>query len=132
MSSEMIVTFPGGKRVDASFGGFTIRTDQPPQAGGDGSAPTPYATFLASLATCAGIFVLGFCQQRGIPTEGVRVVQRLEMAPGGGISAIDIAVEVPPSFPEKYLKAVAAAANACSVKKTIHDPPEFRVNTVVK
>jgi len=130
--SEMIITFPGGKRVDASFGEFTIRTDQPPQGGGEGSAPTPYATFLASLATCAGIFVLGFCQQREIPTDGIRLVQRLTPAPGGGIAAVGIDIEVPADFPEKYLKAVAAAANACSVKKTIHDPPEFRIQTVVK
>jgi ribosomal protein S12 methylthiotransferase accessory factor len=132
MSSEMVVTFPGGKRVDASFGGFQIRTDQSPLHGGDGSAPEPYATFLASLATCAGIYVLVFCQKRDIPTDGIRLVQRLVPAPGGGIASIDIDVEVPPTFPEKYLKAVATAAGACAVKKTIEHPPEFRVNTVVR
>jgi ribosomal protein S12 methylthiotransferase accessory factor len=132
MSSEMIVTFPGGKRVDASFGGFTIRTDQSVAHGGEGSAPEPYATFLASLATCAGIYVLVFCQKRDIPTDGIRLVQRLVPAPAGGIASIDIDVEVPPTFPEKYRKAVATAAGTCAVKKTIEHPPEFRVNTVVK
>ena len=66
---EMEITFPGGARVDANFGGMTVKTDQPVQGGGQGSAPTPFATFLASIGTCAGIYVLGFCQQRGIPTE---------------------------------------------------------------
>jgi hypothetical protein len=33
----MLVSFPGGKRVDAEYGGFTIRADQSP----DG-APTGY------------------------------------------------------------------------------------------
>lgn len=127
---EMIVTFPGGKRVDAAFDGFTIRTDQPPRAGGEGSAPTPYATFMASLATCAGIYVLGFCRQRDIPTDGLRLVQRLTMSEEGGVSAITLDIEVPAGFPEKYRKAVAAAAAACAVKKTITNPPEFRVATV--
>ena len=57
---EMVIDFPGGKRVDAHFGPFTVMTDQPPQGGGMGSAPTPFATFLASIGTCAGIYVLGF------------------------------------------------------------------------
>ena len=53
------ITFPGNKKVDAEFNGFTIKTDQPVNQGGVGSAPTPFETFLASLGTCAGIYVLG-------------------------------------------------------------------------
>ena len=132
MSSEMIVTFPGGRRVDATFDGFTIRTDQSPAHGGEGSAPEPYATFLASLATCAGIYVVIFCQKRESSLDGVRLVQRVTRKPEGGIASIDIDVEVPPTFPAKYLKAVAAAAAACPVKKTIENAPAFSVNTVVK
>ncbi len=70
---EMTIDFPGGARVDAHFGSFVVPTDQPPQGGGQGSAPTPFATFLSTIGTCAGIYVLGFCQQRGIPTEGIRL-----------------------------------------------------------
>jgi len=66
MSSQITVTFPGGKRVDASYNGFTIATDQAVDAGGDGSAPEPFDFFLSSIATCTGIYVLGFCQKRGI------------------------------------------------------------------
>ena len=72
---EMIIDFPGGARVDAHFGPYTVMTDQP-SMGMPGSAPTPFAVFLASLGTCAGIYVLGFCKQRGLPTEGIRIVQR--------------------------------------------------------
>jgi putative redox protein len=50
---EMKVDFPGGARVAAHFGDFTINTNQPVKAGGDGSAPAPFELFLASLATCA-------------------------------------------------------------------------------
>ena len=74
---EMIVDFPGGARVDAHFGEYTVGTDQPPQGGGLGSAPTPFAVFLASVGTCAGIYVLGFCRQRGLSPEGVRILQRM-------------------------------------------------------
>jgi len=52
---ELVISFPGGKRVDAQVGDFTLRTDQPKDHGGDGSAPEPFALFLASIGTCAGI-----------------------------------------------------------------------------
>ena len=60
------ITFPGGKRVDAQVGPYLIQTDQPKDEGGDGTAPEPFMLFLASIGTCAGIYVLGFCQSRGI------------------------------------------------------------------
>ena len=78
---ELIIGFPGGARVDAHFGDFEVRTDQPPQGGGEGSAPTPFAVFLASIGTCVGIYVLGFCKQRGLPVEGVKIVQRMHSTP---------------------------------------------------
>ncbi|HQH36666.1 MAG TPA: OsmC family protein, partial [Anaerolineaceae bacterium] len=99
---EMIIDFPGGARVDAHFGPFTVPTDQPPAA----SAPTPFAVFLASIGTCAGIYVLGFCRQRGLPTDGIRIVQRVVSNPlTQMVDSIDLEIQVPPDFPEKYYDA---------------------------
>ena len=132
MTSEMIVTFGEGKKVDAEYGGFAIHTDQSPKSGGEGSAPEPFTLFLASIGTCAGIFVSSFCHSRGISTKGIRLVQtHFFKESGHGIGKIEIAIEVPRSFPEKYRDAVINAANLCAVKKHIQDPPEFVVKTVV-
>src|SRR5512143_276829 len=129
---DMTITFPGGARVDAQAGPFTIRTDQPPKAGGEGSAPAPFSLFLASIGTCAGIYVLGFCRQRGLPTDGVQIVQRMEPdARTGMIGRIGLEIQVPPSFPEKYRDALVRAASQCAVKKHLEHPPAFDVNTVV-
>ena len=131
-TNTMSVTFPGGKRVDASYDGFTIATDQAVDSGGDGSAPEPFDYFLSSIATCAGIYVLGFCQKREIPYEDVRIVQSWKRdEKNRRITTIRIAIEVPPNFPDKYHKALIRAANQCSVKKTLEDPPQFVVETVV-
>lgn len=125
---EMIVDFPGGARVDAHFGDYTVKTDQPPMGGGEGSAPTPFAVFLASLATCAGIYVLGFCKQRGLDTEGIRIVQRAHRDPMSGmIGKIEIEIQTPPGFPEKYLASLVRSAELCAVKKHMENPPEFEV-----
>jgi ribosomal protein S12 methylthiotransferase accessory factor len=125
---EMIIDFPGGARVDAHYGPFTIQTDQPPVA----SAPTPFTLFLASMGTCAGIYVLGFCQQRGLPTEGIRIVQRMEKDPLTGLIAnIELEIQVPPTFPEKYHASLVRSAEMCAVKKHLEYPPVFNVHTTV-
>jgi ribosomal protein S12 methylthiotransferase accessory factor len=129
---DMTISFPGGARVDAEFGGFTVQTDQPAQGGGESAAPTPFALFLSSIGTCAGIYVLGFCKQRGLPTEGVRIVQQAERDPRSGmIGTIRLSIEVPPSFPAKYYDALVRAADQCAVKKHMERPPLFDVRTVV-
>lgn len=127
---EMMVTFPGGARVDATFGPHTVRTDQPPQGGGEGSAPTPFAIFLASLATCAGIYVLGFCRQRGLPTEGIQLIQRAHADPATGmVKRIEMEILVPEDFPEKYRPALVRSAEQCAVKKHLEHPPRFEIST---
>jgi len=127
---EMEITFPGGARVDASFGGMSIKTDQPVQGGGTGSAPTPFATFLASIGTCAGIYVLGFCQQRGLPTRDIKIIQRMQSNPTTGlVGKISLDIQLPPDFPEKYKAAVIKSAEQCAVKKHLEHPPVFDVTT---
>jgi putative redox protein len=127
---EMVIDFPGGARVDAHFGSHTVKTDQPPMGGGQGSAPTPFAVFLASIGACAGIYVLGFCQQRGLPTDGIRVVQRDHRDSSTGmVGSIDIEIQLPPDFPEKYRESLVRSAELCAVKKHLENPPAFEVFT---
>jgi len=127
---EMEITFPGGARVDASFGDLSVKTDQPAQGGGSGSAPTPFATFLASIGTCAGIYVLGFCQQRGLPTKDIKIIQRMQSNPMTGlVGKISLDIQLPPDFPEKYKAAVIKSAEQCAVKKHLEHPPVFEVTT---
>ncbi len=131
MSTEMIVTLPGGKKVDAQIGNHVIRTDQPIASGGEDTAPAPFDLFLASVGTCAGIYVAGFCQKRGLPTEGIRLLQRNHVDPEtGALARVEIDIEVPPSFPEKYYDALVRVADQCKVKKTIEAQPAFAVRAV--
>ncbi len=123
---EMIVDFPGGARVDAHFGSMTVKTNQ------DGSDPAPFALFLASIGTCAGIYVLSFCQQRGLPTEGVKIKQSMHTDPFTRlVSKVDLEIQVPDSFPKEYHDALIRTANLCAVKKHLEKPPEFNTYTKV-
>ena len=125
---EMLIDFPGGSRVDAHFGDFTVNTDQPPAA----SAPSPFEVFLASIGTCAGIYVLGFCQQRGLPTTDIRIVERVSHSQlTHMVEKIDLEIQVPATFPEKYRESLIRSAELCAVKKHLENPPRFNISTMV-
>lgn len=121
----MDIVLAGGLAIEARFDGFTVRTDQPAEDGGTGSAPAPFDLFLASLGTCAGFFVLRFCQERRIATEGLRL--SLETDGGHRLERVTIGIRLPEGFPEKYRKAVLRAASQCAVKRAILDPPAIEV-----
>jgi ribosomal protein S12 methylthiotransferase accessory factor len=126
---EMKITFPGGKKVNAEMNGIIIPTDQPHAEGGEGTAPSPFIYFLSSLGTCAGIYVLSFCQQRGIDTEGLLLTQKMEFSTDETgkkrLSRVILDIILPPGFPEKYRNAIVKTAELCTVKKVIMEPPEF-------
>ncbi len=129
---DITVSFPGGKRVDAAVGEHVVHTDQPVTGGGEDAAPAPFDVFLASLATCAGIYVLGFCQARNIPTEGIRLVQHHDQDPvTHALRGVDLEIELPVGFPEKYKDAVVRAAEGCKVKKLLASPPAVAVRSTL-
>jgi len=122
---EMTITLGNDDRVDASFDGLTVTTDQ------NGSAPSPFSLFLASIGTCAGIYVSRFCRQRGIAADAIRIRQTVEWNPATRlVDRIAIDVELPPGFPERYRDAVVRSAEMCAVKKHLEVPPAISVRTV--
>ena len=126
---DMEITFPSGLKVNALYKGFTIETDQSKEDGGDASAPAPFDLFLVSIATCAGIYVLRFCQKRNIDTQGLKLLLKKDVDPEiKMISKITLEIQLPPEFPEKYHSAVIKAADLCAVKKHLFDPPAFNIS----
>jgi putative redox protein len=126
----MEITFDGGKIVTAHFNGHSVKTDQPVNFGGENSAPSPFDLFLASIGTCAGIYVKSFCDNRKIPTENIKIIQKAEYDKQSGLPLnIRIEIILPHDFPEEYKGAVIKSAELCKVKKTIANPPVFEVVT---
>ena len=129
MSTQTVkIEFPGGKKVNARIGDFLIQTDQSVKAGGEASAPEPFDHFLASIATCAGIYALGFCKSRDLPTDGMD----LNMVCEGDVkkkmfTRMSLHLTLPAGFPEKYRAGIERAMELCAVKRHIMDAPEFSV-----
>lgn len=130
---DIKIRFPGNKKVSAEFDGFTVLTDQPKEAEGDSAAPTPFDLFLASIGTCAGIFVLGFCRKRCIPTDGLELLETTEWNEAEHrVSKITLEIVLPKDFPEKYRDSMVQTVNLCTVKKHLYNPPIFKVLTTQK
>ncbi len=128
---EIRITFEGNLKVKAEFKGLSVLTDQPAYAGGDGSAPAPFDLFLASIATCAGYYVLAFCKQRSLSTEGIYLTMSMEKGQiSKMIEKIRIEIHLPEGFPERYREAVVRAADQCTVKAHILKAPAFEVLAV--
>jgi putative redox protein len=124
----MEITFDGGKVVTAHTSGHIIRTDQPVINGGENKAPAPFDLFLASIGTCAGIYVKSFCDNRKIPTDNIKIIQKTDFSKETGLPVnITIDIQLPPEFPEKYKASVINCAELCKVKKSIANPPVFKV-----
>ncbi|HBC78746.1 MAG TPA: osmotically inducible protein C [Bacteroidales bacterium] len=127
------ITFDGGKVVTAHSHGHMIRTDQPSDNGGGDTAPAPFELFLASIGTCAGIYVKSFCDNRQIPAENIKLIQTTVYNKETGLPvSIKLDIKLPPDFPEKYKASLLHVAGLCKVKKSIANPPEFEIITSSK
>ena len=125
------VYFDGNKKVNALVDGFTVFTDQSVQAGGENSAPAPFTLFLASLATCAGIYVKSFCDQRGIMSGSITIEMDEVFDPVKKmIGKFIMKINVPSDFPVQYDEALIRTASLCAVKRLLHPEIENEITIV--
>ncbi|MCB1174423.1 MAG: OsmC family protein [Leptospiraceae bacterium] len=115
--------------IDARFNGYTVHSDQSTASGGSGAHPEPFDYFMASTALCAAYYIKSFCKARDIDTTGMQIYQDdSKDAADAYKRRIELHILLPTEFPEKYKKAVLAAANQCTVKKVLEKGPEFSVS----
>jgi len=127
---DIEVYFEEGAKVNARMGKHVVKTDQKERGGGEDSAPAPFDYFLISLATCAGIYVKVFCDQRGIDSSEIQIIQKHHNDPQSRrLNGIELEIVLPDDFPDKYRAAVIKAADQCAVKRLLKDPPAIEVRT---
>lgn len=122
------VAFEDNMRIAARMGGQTIDTGQPVKDGGDGLAPSPFDLFVASLATCAGVYARRFLEARKLSERGLGLSlecrfheQRFQ------IVQMRYLLTLPEGFPEKLTDALVRSIDLCTVKKHVTDPPQFSI-----
>jgi len=124
----MEITFGEGKVVSAHYHGHIIKTDQPSDNGGDASAPSPFDLYMASIGTCAGIYVKSYCDNRNISTDKIKIFQNVEYSKETNLP-VDITIEIklPDDFSQKLRDSLLHVAGLCLVKKSIANPPVFNI-----
>jgi putative redox protein len=124
---SLSILFPGGVAVDATKNGHTVRMDQPAPLGAD-TAMSPFDVFLAAIGACMGFYALRFCQERGIPTDGLRLtLDPVRNEQRKLVATLRIELQLPRSFPQKYREAMRRAVDHCSVKRHLLEPPAFEL-----
>ena len=122
------VTWDGGVRFTADVHGHKVKVDQPVQAGGGDTAPSPLELLPASLGTCVAYFVQRFLDARGLSPEGLTVTVTASGASNPHrIGEFDVQVGIPGGVPEKYRDAVLRAAETCTVHNTLEHAPAVRI-----
>lgn len=124
---EIPITLAGNRRIDAEVHGHLIRTDQPRWKGGKDKDPSPFDLFLASIGTCAGLSVQNFCAANDISVEGIKVIERVSFDDEGDLCEVDVEIQLPATFPEKYAEAVCTIVEQCQVERVIRTQPTFIV-----
>ena len=128
---KMEISFPGGMKVNAQFEHHLIKTDQTKKEGGEETAPEPLTYFIASIGTCAGVYILHFCKKRNLPMKYIRIITETEKDTDTHlIKKIMITIHLPSDFPQQYEKAVIRAADQCTVKKLLVTPPEITITAL--
>lgn len=125
----MEVSFVDGESYEITVGGHRVMVDQPAEAGGHDSAPTPTELFVASLASCVAFYAGRYLTRHGHSRTGLTVSASYELATDrpARVSAVSISVKVPTDLPEDRWPALAAVAKHCTVHNTLHNPPDVTI-----
>ncbi|AYV33005.1 MULTISPECIES: OsmC family protein [Streptomyces] len=109
--------------------GHQLRVDQPLDAGGTDTAPTPTELCAASLATCVAFYAGRYLLRHGLPRTGLSVRTEFAMAadPPARVAAVHVVVTPPPELPEERRAGLLAVASHCTVHNTLRQPPETTV-----
>ncbi len=125
----MLIGYQGGKRLVARHRGLEAVSDQPESGGGENRALTPTELFIASLAMCAGVFVVYFAERHGIPLEGMQIEADYQMAEGPRrVASVALRIKMPASLTPQHQAALQRAAESCVVHNTLRRPPEISIS----
>jgi uncharacterized OsmC-like protein len=117
-----------GDRFGIDIRGHRITVDQPVDAGGDDTAPTPTELMVASLASCVAFYARRYLARHGLDSEGLAAHAAYVI--GGRptrVLSMDLQLVLPPGVPESRREPLLAVASHCTVHNTLADPPAVSI-----
>jgi len=123
MTDSLTVQHLDGDRFAIEIRGHNITVDQPLDAGGTDTAPTPTELFIAGLASCVAFYARRYLARHDIATEGLCVSADFEI--GGQptrVTRIRVVITPPHGLPMQRRDAFLAVASHCTVHNTLSNP----------
>ena len=123
MTDTLVVQHLDGDRFAIEIRGHTITVDQPVDAGGADTAPTPTELFVAGLASCVAFYARRYLARHNIATNGLRVSADFDI--GGQptrVTRIRVLITPPHDLPTQRRDAFLAVASHCTVHNTLANP----------
>ncbi|MBQ1047259.1 OsmC family protein [Micromonospora sp. C51] len=124
------VQFRAGEAYEIRVRDHRLLADQPVDAGGADTAPSPTELFAASLAACVAFYAGRYLTRHGHGRAGLAVSASFEMATDrpARVAAIRITVRPPTDLPPERWPALRAVASHCTVHNTLLNAPEIEVD----
>jgi uncharacterized OsmC-like protein len=126
----MEARFVAGEAYEVTVRGHRFMVDQPTDAGGQDSAPTPTELFVASLASCVAFYAGRFLTRHGYGRDGLAVSVAYDMASDrpARVSNIRVMVRVPAGLPPQRWAALRAVVSHCTVHNSLASPPSVTID----
>jgi putative redox protein len=122
------VVHVGADRFTVRVRDHVVHVDQPREAGGFDTAPTPTELLAASLASCVAFYARRYLARHHLPEVGLAVSASYTMATRPArVAEIEISVDVPDVLTVEQRRALLAVASHCTVHNTLEQPPEVTV-----
>ncbi len=128
---EMFLAHKGKKKFVVAARGHQIIVDQPLEQEGNDEGMTPPEIFIASLATCMGVYILNYCKNSGINPNDMTLNIKWEKASNPArIGNVKVDIKLPRYKNMEREQAIIKVAEHCLVHNTINMPPEISINLV--
>ena len=124
------VRYVSGKKFIARNRAHTVTIDLPEGFGGKDEGPTPPEIFMDSLASCVGVYVVGYCNRAGLNTEGLTISvdwkKELKEKPYY-IKKIDVKIALPNAEVGSRKEELLSIANSCLIHETLERKPQVNI-----
>ena len=130
--SEVIVTSQRNQQNNVNYGSGAIITDEPAEAGGEGTGPDPYSLLLGALGSCISMTVTLYARRKQWPLERVTVRLRQNRIHAsdcqtcenkeGFVHRIERSVTFTGNLSDEQRVRLQEIAHKCPVHKTLSSP----------
>lgn len=131
--SGIEVSYMDGESYRIRVRGHELVVDQPVDAGGSGSGPTPVDLFVASLASCIVYYAGRYLDRHGLPRGDLGATADFEMADDrpARVARVRVRAHVPGPLTSDRQEALRAVMHHCTVHNSLLRPPEVSIDVDV-